>query len=92
VPFFGGYYSFPEGRGTRKTPSHFYIDFGVEKEFQLRRLRLFRNLVLALRVDIFNLFNSQEPISYVKENIPIFGHVWGRQQPMQARMAIRVKW
>jgi hypothetical protein len=94
VPFFGGYYSFPEGRGTRETPPHSYLDLGVEKEFRLKSLGkgLFQDMILSLRLDIFNLLNSQESISFVKEDIPIFGEIWGRQQPRQARMTIRIKW
>jgi len=92
VPFFGGYYSFPEGRGSRKTPSHYYLDIGAEKEFKLQAFSFLKDISLILRFDIFNLFNSQKPISYVKEDIPIFGQVWGRQQPRQARMMIKVKW
>lgn len=92
VSLFGGYYSFPEGRGSRETPSHFYMDLGLGKEFQLRKLHLPQNMSLMLRLDIFNLLNSQEPISYVKEDIPIFGQVWGRQQPRQARVMVKIKW
>ncbi len=92
VPFFGGYYSFPEGRGSRETASHFYLDLGVEKEFGLQGAGFFQDLTLTCRVDIFNLLNSQKPISYVKEDIPIFGEVWGRQQPRQARIMIKFKW
>lgn len=92
VPFFGGYYSFPETRGTRNSPPHFYFDMGIEKEFLLRKLRLPETMVLTLRLDLLNLFNSQRPISYVKEDIPIFGQVWGRQQPRQARVMVRVRW
>jgi len=84
VPFFGGYYSFPEGRGSKETPSHFYLDIGLEKEFRLQSLRLPQSMALSLRLDIFNLLNSQKPISFVKEDIPIFAEVWGRQQPRQA--------
>jgi len=83
VPFFGGYYSFPETRGTRKSPSHIYLDMGIEKEF---------SSILTLRLDLLNLLNSQRPISYVKEDIPIFGQVWGRQQPRQARVMVRLRW
>ncbi|UCE41070.1 MAG: TonB-dependent receptor [Candidatus Aminicenantes bacterium] len=83
VPFFGGYYSFPETRGIRKSPSHFYLDMGIEKEFFS---------ILTLRLDLLNLLNSQRPISYVKENIPIFGQIWSRQQPRQARVMIRLRW
>lgn len=87
VPFFGGYYAFPEGRGTRKTPGHSYLDMSLEKEIAMPA-----GLGLSLRFDVFNILNSQKPIAYVKENIPIFGAVWGRQQPRQARAMIKVKW
>jgi len=92
VPLFGGYYSYPEGRGTTKTPSHFYLDLGLEKEFRLQSIGLPQSMALALRLDIFNILNSQEPISYVKENIPIFGEVWARQHPRQARLMLKIKW
>ncbi|MCX7974959.1 MAG: TonB-dependent receptor [Candidatus Aminicenantes bacterium] len=90
VPFFGGYYSFPEGRGTRKTPPHHYLDFSLEKKIRLRSLSF--PWILSLRLDVFNLFNSQKPISYVKEDIPLFGQVWGRQQPRQARLMVLFSW
>ena len=92
VPFFGGYYSFPEGRGSKETPPHFYLDIGLEKEFRLQSLRLPQSMALSLRLDIFNLLNSQKPISFVKEDIPIFAEVWGRQQPRRARVMIKIKW
>jgi hypothetical protein len=93
VPFFGGYYSFPETRGTRKSPSHIYFDIGIEKEFFLADLfKLPETMSLTVRMDLLNLFNSQRPISFVKEDIPIFGQVWSRQQPRQARMMVRLRW
>jgi hypothetical protein len=49
-------------------------------------------MALTIRLDIFNILNSQVPISYVKANIPIFGEVWGRQQPRQARFLIKLSW
>lgn len=91
VPGFGGYYAFPEGRGTRTTPPHAYLDLGVEKSFVLASSGLLRNASLAVRLDVFNVFDSQEPISYVKENVPIFGQVWGRQQPRQARVSANLR-
>jgi hypothetical protein len=30
------------------------------------------------------------PIAYVKENIPLFGQVWGRQAPRQARLSAKL--
>lgn len=92
VPFFGGYYSFPEGRGSRQTPPHYYLDLGVEKSISLKKILAQENLRLTLRVDIFNLFNSQKPISYVKEDIPIFGQVWARQAPRKARLSLKISW
>ena len=92
VPFFGGYYSFPEGRGTRSTPPHFYLDMGVEKEFKLAGLGLPESAGLILRFSVFNLLDSQKPVSYVKEDIPIFNSVWARQQPRQARLSVKFKW
>jgi len=92
VPYFGGYYSYPEARGTRKTPGHFYLDLGIDKEFKVPLPGTARALLFTLRFDAFNLFNSQKPVSYVKEDIPIFGKIWGRQQPRQARMSLILKW
>ncbi|MBM3296561.1 MAG: TonB-dependent receptor [Candidatus Aminicenantes bacterium] len=87
VPYFGGYYSYPEGRGVRRTPAHAYLDLGLEKSFKLGARR-----ALSFRLDVLNLFNSQQPVAFVKEDIPIFGQVWGRQNPRQARLMARFKW
>ncbi len=92
VPFFDGFYAFPEGRGSRTTPSHFFVDLGIEKAFNLGSIGLPQTMSLNLRIDILNILNSQRPISYVKEDIPIFGQIWGRQQPRQARVQIILKW
>ncbi|MEW6457399.1 MAG: TonB-dependent receptor [Acidobacteriota bacterium] len=93
VPFFG-YYAFPEGRGSRETPSHLYVDVGVEKRLLLSDFfKIFpENLIFDVRLDVFNLLNSQKPISFVKEDTIVFGHVWARQEPRQARIAIKFKW
>jgi len=92
VPYFGGYYSFPETRGSRKTPAHHYLDFGIEKEIKLGNIGLTSPVSSVLRIDVLNAFNSQKPVSYVKEDIPLFGEVWGRQQPRQARITFKIKW
>ncbi|MFW6124032.1 MAG: TonB-dependent receptor [Acidobacteriota bacterium] len=92
VPYFGGYYSFPETRGSRKTPAHHYLDFGIEKELDFKNLGLSFPVSSVLRLDVLNVLNSQTPLSYVKEDIPIFGEVWGRQQPRQARVTFKIKW
>ncbi|MFW6131944.1 MAG: TonB-dependent receptor [Candidatus Aminicenantaceae bacterium] len=92
VPFFGGFYSFPEGRGTKETPSHCYLDIAVLKEIKFPGVIPNKNLSLTIRLDIYNLFNSQKPISFVKEDINIFGSIWGRQQPRQAKLSMKIKW
>jgi hypothetical protein len=91
VPGFGGYYSFPEGRGSRKTPPHAYLDVSLEKSFAIPAAGLFKNAALSVRLDVFNLLDSQRPISYVKEDVAIFGTIWARQQPRQARLSAKLK-
>jgi hypothetical protein len=91
VPGFGGYYSFPEGRGSRRTPAHAYLDVSLEKAFRMPGLGIAQNASLSVRLDVFNILDSQQPIAYVKENIPVFGAVWGRQQPRQARISAKFK-
>jgi hypothetical protein len=91
VPFFAGYYSFPEGRGTRTTPPHSYLDVSIEKSFPLPGSGIFEDVAISVRLDMFNVFNSQQPISYVKEDVSLFGSVWGRQQPRQARLSAKIK-
>lgn len=86
VPFFG-YYAFPEGRGSRTTPSILYLDAGIEKEFPLGA-----GVFLRVRADVFNVFNSQTPVSYVREDTPAFGMIWGRQQPRQVRLSFHIRW
>jgi hypothetical protein len=81
----GGFPTFPEGRGSRTTPAHLYMDFAVEKEFVLKAFRL------SVGINVYNLFNSQKPVSYVKEDTTLFGEVWGRQLPrwMQVKVTLR---
>jgi hypothetical protein len=91
VPGFGGYYSYPEGRGSRETPPHAYLDLSFEKTFRLPASGVFKEAGLSVRLDVFNVFNSQEPVSYVKEDVPIFGWIWARQLPRQARVSAVLK-
>jgi len=87
VPYFGVYFRFPEGRGTRTTPAHSYLDMGLEKA-----IRLSEHMALSVRLDVFNLLNSQEPVSYVQEDTLLFGSVWGRQNPRAARAMVKFMW
>jgi len=87
VPYFGVYFTFPEGRGSRRSPAHTYLDLGLQKNIALNN-----RMTLGLRLDVFNLLNSQQPVSFVQEDIPLFGSVWGRQNPRSARAMVRFMW
>ncbi|TET93097.1 TonB-dependent receptor [Candidatus Aerophobetes bacterium] len=73
---YGDYYLFPEGRGGRTTPGHMYVDLSLEKDFALPQ-----GFILSLRLNVFNILNSQRSISFVKADTALFGEVWGRQEP-----------
>ena len=92
VPFFGIYMSFPEGRGTRTTPAHAYLDLGLEKAFRIGRSRDEAGPDFHVRLDLLNVLDSQRPLSFIKQDIPIFGQIWSRQQPRQARLTLRLNW
>jgi hypothetical protein len=83
---YGDYYLFPEGRGGRTTPAHTYVDVSVEKNFALPQ-----GFVLELRFNVFNLFNTQRSISFVKADTELFGDVWARQQPRWLQLQAAIK-
>jgi len=58
----------------------------AEKEFSLSGGK-----ILGLGVNVYNLLNSQKPISYIQADIDLFGQVWGRQLPrwLQFKMNFR---
>ena len=82
----GAYITFPEGRGGRTTPPHMYMDLLIEKEFRLRS-----GMTLGIGANIYNIMNSQRPVSYVKNDNTLFGEVWARQLPRwtQIKAALR---
>jgi hypothetical protein len=86
VDAYGFYAAFPEGRGGRTTPAHAYVDLAVDKGFALAK-----GLVLDTGVTVYNLLNSQRPVSYVKADNALFGQVWARQLPrwVQLRVGLR---
>ena len=85
--------TFPEGRGARTTPAHAYVDLLVEKDFRFRK-----GPTLGLGVDVYNLLNSQRPVSFFKnsENAdgsanPLFGQAWARQLPRWVQLRFSLK-
>ena len=83
---YGQYFTFPEGRGTRTTPAHAYLDLAVAKDFNLGR-----GISFAAGVNVYNLLNSQRPVSYVKEDTELFGQVWARQLPRWVQLTAAVR-
>lgn len=83
---YGGYFTFPEGRGVRTTPAHMYIDIALEKDF-----RLGNGMSLGMGVNAYNLLNSQKPVSFIQEDNEIFGEVWARQLPRWVQLKVAFK-
>jgi hypothetical protein len=83
---YGAYLTFPEGRGGRTTPSLTYVDLAAQKEFRLKN-----DVFLALGVNVNNLFNSQQPVSYIKEDTELLGRVWARQLPRWVQLTASLR-
>jgi hypothetical protein len=82
----GFYLKYVEGRGARATPSHVYMDVLVQKDFYLTG-----STRIGVGLNVYNLLNSQRPVSYIKEDTDLFGEVWGRQLPrwLQLKLSLR---
>jgi len=63
-----------------------YVDLAVEKDFRLRQ-----GLTFGLGISVYNLMNSQRPVSYVKEDTELFGQVWARQLPRWTQIKATLK-
>lgn len=85
-PLYGDYMTFPEGRGGRTTPEHTYVDLSVQKDFILPQ-----GFTIGLRLNVYNLLNRQDPVSYVRADTPLFGGVYGRQRPRWLQFHVMIK-
>ena len=84
---YGFYGTFPYTRGTEKYPAHAYVDLTVQKDLQLAS-----GLTMGLRVNINNLFNSQQVVSIANgEGSAIYGQVWGRQFPRWVQFQVMLR-
>jgi len=63
-----------------------YVDLTIEKEVHLKK-----GMTVGLGMNVYNLLNSQRPISFVKEDNELFGQVWGRQLPRWLQFKITMK-
>jgi len=84
---YGDYLTFPEGRGVRTTPAHFYLDLSAQKDFVLAN-----RFTIGLRLNAKNVLNSQKPISYIRADNDLFGEVWGRQVPRWLQFQVMFRW
>ena len=82
-PLYGAYFTFPEGRGSRRTSSLLWIDVTLTKDF-----KVWYDHTLQLRLDIMNLLNTQQPISFVEEDTVDFGTPFARQAPRAIQVGI----
>lgn len=101
---YGGYLTFPEGRGAREMPSLFWWDLSVSKKFKFGE-----NMSVNARIDIFNMLDSDKAVSlkqdwnFAEEDLngdgdvdedddklanPDFGEVLKRQDPRSARLTV----
>jgi hypothetical protein len=63
-----------------------YVDLNIEKEIRLKK-----GMTFGLGLDVYNLLNSQRPVSFMREDNELFGQVWGRQLPRWAQFKFRVR-
>jgi len=75
-PLYGDFLTFPEGRGSRTTPGHAYVDLSIQKDFTFSP-----GFAVGLRLNVFNILNSQTATSYVRADTALFGEIFGRQEP-----------
>jgi outer membrane receptor for ferrienterochelin and colicin len=59
---YGGYLTFPEGRGAREMPATTYWDISLAKKFSLGK-----GLSVSARLDVFNVLDSDKPVSYKQD-------------------------
>lgn len=85
VDLYQGYFSFPEGRGSRFMPAVHYIDFHVGHEFELAN-----NRSVEVTADLFNLPDLKTPITYYENDDENFGLTLYRQSPRAARVGVKL--
>jgi hypothetical protein len=62
------------------------MDLTIEKEVHLKK-----GMTLGIGMNVYNLLNSQRPVSYMKEDNELFGQVWGRQLPRWTQIKATLK-
>jgi len=78
------YYNFPEGRGSRLMPSVHYVDARVAHAFFWGRDRS-----AEVSLDVFNVFDFAQAVTYYENDDENFGLTLYRQEPRSVRTGLR---
>ncbi|PIE01631.1 MAG: hypothetical protein CSA81_10745 [Acidobacteria bacterium] len=81
-----GFFVFTEGRGSRKTPSTYWLDLSATKSLKIKDRH-----EITFRLDVFNVTDQQEAISMVEENTVDFNKIYARQNPQALQLGIHYK-
>jgi outer membrane receptor for ferrienterochelin and colicin len=83
---YGGFFTFPEGRGSRSTDAAYWLDLSLARNFKFGNRHN-----LQLRVDAFNILDEQEAISVVEEDTIDFETPFARQNPRAFQFGVQYK-
>jgi hypothetical protein len=85
VPNYQDYLAMPEGRGTRFMPSVHYVDLHLGEEFKWGKAQS-----AEVAVDIFNVLDLGEAVTYYENDDENFGLTLYRQEPRSIRASLKV--
>ncbi len=85
---YGGYLTFPEGRGVRDMPSLFWWDLSAAYKYYITD-----DMAISARLDIFNVIDGDKPVSLKQDwnaegSNENFGEVLKRQDPRSMRLSV----
>lgn len=81
VYLYGDFFAFPEGRGSRFMPAVHYVNLRVAQNIAFSDRQ---DLEVAL--DVFNVLDSETPVTYYENEGEAFGEVMYRQSPLAFRL------
>ncbi len=84
VDLYGDYYAFPEGRGSRTMPAVHYIDLKLAAEIPIRETQS-----VEVALEVFNLPDFAQSISYYENDDENFGLTLYRQAPRSIRASLQ---
>lgn len=84
VSLYGDYFAFPEGRGTRFMPAVHYVDLRVAAAYDLGNERS-----VELALNVFNLLDLAQSVTYVENEGENFGLTLYRQAPRAIQASLQ---